>query len=182
MWVVWQPLGAKGLLRSGLPQLDAFGPGSQASPVCSSSPPVPSRAAHQAHREQRGTREPSNCQCFGRLSGKAAWRGPRVPKLSQRSPLSPSSNILRKIYLLWDFTFSGGYPWRRAETWEFLSFQQGSCQYNSRVIFGTPQMAHKIHSNINSILIQSFCCEFIHVSYIRNVNINGLGYNLPYYY
>lgn len=142
MWVVWQPLGAKGLLRSGLPQLDAFGPGSQASPVCYSSPPVPCRAAHQAHREQRGTREPSNCQCFGRLSGKAAWRGPPVPKLSQCSPLSPYSKILRKIYLLWDFTFSGAIL---RETWEFLGLQHGSCQCNSRVIFGTTQTVHKIH-------------------------------------
>lgn len=106
MWVVWQPLGAKGLLRSGLPQLYAFGPASQASPVSYSSPPVPYRAAHQAHREQRGTGDHSNCQCFGRLSGKPAWRGPPVPKLPQCSPLSPLSDTLKMIYLLWGFTFS----------------------------------------------------------------------------
>lgn len=75
MWVLWQPLGAKGLLRSGLPQLYASGPASQAIPVSSWSPPVPHRAAHQAHREQRGTGDHFNCPCFGRLSGKAAWRG-----------------------------------------------------------------------------------------------------------
>lgn len=98
-------LGAKGLLRSGLPQLYASGPASQASPVSSSSPPVSYRAAHQAHREQRGTRDPSNCPCFGRLSGNPAWRRPPVPRLSHCSPLSPRSEILRTIYLLWGFTF-----------------------------------------------------------------------------
>lgn len=54
-------------------------------------PPVPYRAAHQAHREQRGTRDPSNCPCFGQLSGKPAWRRPPVPRLSHCSPLSPHS-------------------------------------------------------------------------------------------
>lgn len=97
VWVVWQPLGAKGLLRSGFPQLYASGPASQANPVSSLSPPVPYGAAHQAHREQRGTRDPSNCPCFGQLSGKPAWRRPPVPRLFHCSPLNPHSEILWTI-------------------------------------------------------------------------------------
>lgn len=121
-------LGQGGLLRSGLPWLYAFGPGSQARPVCSSSPPVPYRAAHQAHREQRGTRDPSNCQCFGQLSGNPAWRGPPVPKLSQCSPLNPHSDTYSEddISALRVYIFRG-YPQRRAETCEFLSLQHGLC-------------------------------------------------------
>lgn len=97
-------------------------------------PPVPYRAAHQAHREQRGTRDPSNCPCFGRLSGKPAWRGPPVPRLSHCSPLSPRSEILRTIYLLWGVAFLRP-SYGTAGNCEFLCFQHGQCEFYSRVIF-----------------------------------------------
>ncbi len=127
MWVLWQPLGAKGLLRSDLPRLCASGPASQASPVSSSSPPVPTE---QHTRRTESKEAPGTPLIVHALGGSLASQHEEGPQ-SQGCPTATHSALAKRLwgrYICFEALHIWGRPYGTAGNCEFLCFQHGQCK------------------------------------------------------